>query len=40
MEFHGWVGLGGGPTYNIVNPTRVEVELGCDNGLEGGRDPG
>jgi hypothetical protein len=28
MEFHEW---GGGPSHYVVTPTRVEVELGCDN---------
>ena len=27
----GW--LGGGPGHYVVTPTRVEVELGCDNTL-------
>ena len=29
----GWggVGWGGGPGHYVVTPTRVEVELGCDN---------
>ena len=28
----GWVSWwGGGPTHYVVTPTRVEVELGCDN---------
>ena len=41
MEFHGWGGgwgggvVGwGGPTHYVVTPTRVEVELGCDNILK------
>ena len=27
----GVCGWGGGPTHYVVTPTRVEVELGCDN---------
>ena len=31
VSWDGWGGVVGGPGHYVVTPTRVEVELGCDN---------